>query len=58
VKLAAHGCAVLRERANHTVYINRREGRVTTVPRHREINDFLARKICRDLGIVEPRPRS
>jgi hypothetical protein len=23
-------------------------------PRHTEIDDFLARKICRDLGIPEP----
>jgi len=28
----------------------------TTVPRHREINEFLARKICRDLGISDPQP--
>ena len=27
--------------------------KVTTVPRHREINDFLARKICRDLEIPQ-----
>jgi mRNA interferase HicA len=36
------------------VYVNRRAGTVTSVPRHREINDFLARKICRDLEIAEP----
>ncbi len=24
------------------------------VPRHREINEFLARKICRDLEVIEP----
>jgi mRNA interferase HicA len=47
--LEVHGCVVLREGANH---INRPEGGVTTVSRHREINEFLARKICRDLGIV------
>jgi hypothetical protein len=27
---------------------------VTAVPRHREINEFLVRKICRDLGIPAP----
>jgi len=27
---------------------------VSTVPRHCEIDDHLARKICRDLYIVEP----
>ncbi|MFH0992662.1 MAG: type II toxin-antitoxin system HicB family antitoxin [bacterium] len=25
--------------------------KVSTLPRHREINDFLAKKICRDLQI-------
>ena len=28
--------------------------RRSAVPRHSEINRFLARKICRDLGISEP----
>jgi hypothetical protein len=25
----------------------------TRIPRHRDINDFLARKICRDLELAE-----
>lgn len=33
--------------------MNRIAGKVSTVPRHREINDFLARKICRDLEVME-----
>ncbi len=52
--LELHGCEFLREGSNHTVYVNRLARKSTTVPRHREINDFLARKICRDLGVVEP----
>lgn len=52
--LEAHGCEFLREGANHTVYVNREARKVGTVPRHRELNDFLARKICRDLGVPEP----
>ena len=52
--LEQHGCVLLREGANHTVYINRTARKVTTVPRHREINEFLARKICRDLEIPAP----
>ena len=28
--------------------------KAAAVPRHREINDFLARKICRDLEIPQP----
>lgn len=50
----AFGCELLREGGNHTVVVNRTAKRVTTVPRHREINDFLARKICKDLAIPEP----
>jgi predicted RNA binding protein YcfA (HicA-like mRNA interferase family) len=50
--LERHGCALLREGAKHSVYVNRANGKASTVPRHREINDFLARKICRDLEVV------
>ena len=52
--LEAQGCEMLREGGNHTVYVNRRVGKASTVPRHREINDYLARKICRDLEVPEP----
>jgi len=52
--LETHGCVFLREGGSHTVYVNRLSGKVSTVPRHREINDFLARKICRDLEVTEP----
>ncbi len=37
-----------------TLYFNPRSGATTSVPRHTEISDFLARKICRDLGIPAP----
>lgn len=52
--LEAHGCRLLREGGSHSVYLNPEKRRVSTVPRHREVNDFLARKICRDLEIAEP----
>jgi len=52
--LESQGCQWLREGKKHTVYFNPINNRVSTVPRHREINDFLSRKICRDLGIAEP----
>jgi predicted RNA binding protein YcfA (HicA-like mRNA interferase family) len=52
--LETHGCVLLREGGRHSVYVNHQRGKVSTVPRHREINDFLARKICRDLEIPEP----
>jgi predicted RNA binding protein YcfA (HicA-like mRNA interferase family) len=52
--LEQHGCALLREGGKHSVYVNRSRGKSSTVPRHREINNFLARKICRDLEIPLP----
>lgn len=35
----------------HMVYVNRAIGKSTTIPRHREINTYLARRICKDLDI-------
>jgi predicted RNA binding protein YcfA (HicA-like mRNA interferase family) len=52
--LEAHGCELLREGGRHSVFVSRSERRTSTVPRHAEIDDNLARKICRDLGLPEP----
>ncbi len=48
------GCEMLREGPKHTVLFNPANRKVTTVPRHREINEFLAKKICKDLGVPPP----
>lgn len=45
------GCMFMREGSNHTLYFNPSKSLVTTIPRHREIDEHLARKICKDLGI-------
>jgi mRNA interferase HicA len=50
----SHGCRLLREGSNHSVYLNQSKRKVSTIPRHREIDDYLARKICRDLEIPRP----
>jgi len=52
--IEANGCAFLREGGRHTVYFNPTSRKVSTIPRHREINDFMAKKICRELEIAEP----
>lgn len=52
--LEEQGCEFLREGSNHSVYINRSAGKASTVPRHREVNDYLVKKICRDLEISAP----
>lgn len=52
--LEIQGCEFKREGGNHTIYVNRAAGRSTAIPRHREVNDVLCRKICRDLEIDPP----
>lgn len=50
----AHGCGLLREGKGHSVWVNTASGRQSTLPRHREVDDYTARAICRQLGIPEP----
>lgn len=38
---------------NIRFYVIPSNNQTSAVPRHREINDFLAQKICRDLGIPQ-----
>jgi len=52
--LLKNGCEFFREGGNHTVYANRGEKKVSSVPRHKEIDENLCRKICKDLGIKMP----
>jgi len=52
--LERYGVQLLREGGSHSVYVNRSADKTSTVPRHREINDFLAQKICKDLEAPKP----
>lgn len=47
--LAKYGAYLLREGGRHSIY--KCGDRKTQVPRHSEIIDQLARKICKDLEI-------
>jgi predicted RNA binding protein YcfA (HicA-like mRNA interferase family) len=49
--LKKHGCELFREGSKHSVYWNPASNETSTVPRHQEIKDRLAVKICKDLGI-------
>jgi len=53
--LTSNGCVLLREGGRHTIFCNLNTKKTSSVPRHAEINDHLAKKICKDLGIAEPR---
>ena len=44
-----HGAFLVREGRKHSIY--QRGKYRTQIPRHTEIVDELARKICRDLGV-------
>ena len=52
--LSAHGCKLLREGARHSIYWNPENRRTSAVPRHTEILDPVANRICKDMGIPRP----
>ncbi len=52
--LEEHHCVLKREGGSHTIYWNPRTGRREPVPRHSEIANVLARKICRALEVPDP----
>jgi len=49
------GCVLHREGSKHSVFFNPENGHLAAVPRHREIEIGLARKICRQLDISLPK---
>ena len=51
--LRAHGCILKREGRSHALWTNPQTGQTEAVPRHTEIPDMLARKICRGLSVPE-----
>jgi len=44
-------CRLIREGGRHSIFMNIISKQTSSVPRHNEIDDFLAKKICKDLGI-------
>jgi len=48
-ELEQAGCVLLRHGGRHDNYHNPKTGRSEPVPRHREINEILARRIIRRL---------
>jgi mRNA interferase HicA len=51
--LRKHGCHLKREGRSHSLWTNPRTGAIEAVPRHTEIPNLLARKICRCLSVAE-----
>jgi mRNA interferase HicA len=51
-------CVHFREGAKHSVFINPENGHLSAIPRHREIEIHLARKICHQLDISPPKEKA
>ena len=51
-ELAIHRCFLSRHGGNHDIYENPLNGKRAPVPRHNEINEYLVRKIRKELGII------
>lgn len=50
--LASNGCYCVRQsKGSHAFYRNAKTGASSVVPIHNDIKEFLARSICKDLGI-------
>ena len=53
--LRKEGCFLKREGSSHSLWVNPRTGHIEAIPRHAEIVDRLAEKICRALSISGPK---
>lgn len=49
--LRRHGCYLKREGRSHSLWVNPLTGQMEAIPRHSEIPDRLASKICKGLSI-------
>jgi mRNA interferase HicA len=52
--LSQYGCKLVREGGEHSVWENPLNSRRTSIPRHREIKEFTATRICKQLEIPPP----
>lgn len=52
-ELESFGCILLRHGANHDIYLNPKNGQKQPVPRHREVDEHLAKHIKKYLAIEE-----
>jgi mRNA interferase HicA len=53
--LRRHGCYLKREGGSHSLWASPNTGRIEAVPRHTEIPDRLALKICQCLAVPNPK---
>jgi predicted RNA binding protein YcfA (HicA-like mRNA interferase family) len=51
--LRKHGCYLKREGGEHSLWCNPETGELQAVPRHTEVPNLLARRICRGLSVPD-----
>jgi len=52
--LKANGCRLVREGGSHSIWENKKNKKRSAIPRHKEIVEFTAIKICNQLEISKP----
>lgn len=52
--LKKHGCKLIKEGSKHSLWGDPERGTRTAIPRHTEIDNMLAREICKQLEIPRP----
>ncbi len=52
--LRKYGCYLKREGGSHSLWCNPVTGATEAIPRHAEVPNLLAKKICRNLSIPTP----
>src|SRR5215831_17246645 len=52
--LRRNGCVLRREGKEHTLWENPQTGHAEAIPRHAEIANLLAKRICRRLSVPDP----
>lgn len=53
-RLRRFGCELKRQGKEHELWWNPETGHVEAIPRHTEVPEQLARRICRRLSVTEP----
>ena len=49
--LTINGCYLLREGGNHSIYENKKNKKISAIPRHKELDRFTCKSICKQLEI-------
>ncbi|WP_133512832.1 type II toxin-antitoxin system HicA family toxin [Candidatus Thiosymbion oneisti] len=53
--LRSQGRELLREGGKHSWWFNPELNKRSAIPRHSEVKDIVAKKICKDLGVESVR---